>query len=90
VSFTHTTTYVQYKNKTELKIKTNGFQTFFCGNGFGGNGIVPFSFLAEKGYGGNGQYYFGENGKLQQSRSKPTGKRNNIYLIYFHFIMHPM
>jgi hypothetical protein len=25
-------------------------------------GIVPFSFLAEKGYGGNGQYYFGGNG----------------------------
>jgi hypothetical protein len=40
MSFTHTITYLQYC----LKIKTNGFQSFFGGNGnrtffvFGGNG----------------------------------------------------
>jgi len=37
-----TTTYIQYC----FKIKTSGFQTFFLAE----TGIVPFWFLAEKGY----------------------------------------
>jgi hypothetical protein len=45
-------------------MKTGGFQTFFFWWKWllAETRIVPFSFLAEKGYGGNGQYYFGGNG----------------------------